>query len=118
MHQLALYGHFFCPLAVYRSACNIIRRINIVGQCNKSDIVHWKDIIHILTDSDIVSSETAHVLADDKIDLSVFGILEQTLDARSLECQYHPKWKRLLIQIIAIIHRLVEQFVVNVNVHR
>ena len=63
----------------------IISRINVVRQCNKSDVVHRKDIIYILTDSDIVSSKTAHVLADDKIDLSVFGIFKQTLDARSLE---------------------------------
>ena len=62
-----------------------IERINVVGQSNEADIVHREQVIYILSDLDIVSSETAHILAEYQIDSTCLCILKQSLNTRSIE---------------------------------
>jgi len=56
-----------------------IERINVVGQGNEADIIHWKNVVHILTYHDIVTSETAHILTEYQVNVSCLCIIEQSL---------------------------------------
>ena len=62
-----------------------IERINVVGQGNEADIIHRKNVVHILTYHDIVTSETAHILTEYQVNVSCLCIIEQSLHTRSVE---------------------------------
>jgi len=62
-----------------------VERINVVRQGNKADIIHRKNIIYILPHHDVITSETAHIFAKNKIDIACLCIVEQSLYARAVK---------------------------------
>lgn len=62
-----------------------IERINVVREGDKANVVHRKNVINILTDHNVITSETAHILAEYQIDIACFSIFEQSLHTWSVE---------------------------------
>ena len=60
--------------------------INIIGQCDKTDIVHREYVVRVLTYLDIITPETAQILAEYQIDPAVLGIIEHSLHTRTVKC--------------------------------
>ncbi len=63
----------------------LIRRVNIVVESNKADIVGRKNVINILSDLNVVASETAEVLYNDKIDFSSLCVVKQACNGWSVK---------------------------------
>ena len=72
-------------------------RIHIVADGNEPDIVGREQIIRVLPDFNIVSSETAQVLDDDGIDPAVLGILKQSLHTGAVEIGTAPAVVDILV---------------------
>lgn len=59
--------------------------IHIIIDCNEADIFLWKHYLGIKSDLKIVSSETAHILYDDRTDISCFNLCQQSLKSRAIK---------------------------------
>ena len=67
-------------------ACTVrVERVNVVIQCDKADIVHWKNIIDVSAYLNIIPAETAEVFHHDDVYLSCLSVTEQSLNTRSAE---------------------------------
>ena len=60
-------------------------RIVVICYADYFYIIHGKYKFHILTDKNIVSSETAHILDNNGSDQPIFNIFKHTLKVRSVE---------------------------------
>ena len=61
--------------------------INVIVQCNEADIVSWENVVDILPDLNVISSETAQVFNNNQIDFSRLCVLKQTCHGRSVEAR-------------------------------
>ena len=59
--------------------------VHVVRECYEPDVVHREYVVRILTDLNIVSSESAQIFADDEIDLAGLCVIQKALHARSVK---------------------------------
>ena len=65
-------------------------RVHVVADGNKANVIHWEDIVCVLTYLNVVSSETAEVFDDDHVDPAVLGILKKPLHLGALKARARP----------------------------
>ena len=59
--------------------------VNVIAECDKTDIASRKDVVDILSDLNIISAKTAQIFDDYKIDLPRFRVLKQPSNARTIK---------------------------------
>ena len=60
--------------------------VNTIVNCNETDIFLWKQNFRIITNFQIVSTQSAHILHTNSINQSSFHICNQFLEARTVKC--------------------------------
>ena len=86
-----------------------VRGVHVVRKSDKANAVGGKDIVDILPDADIVAPEAGQVFDDDRVDLSLFGVLQKARNARAFEVGARPAVVRILARDRAAIIRDILQ---------